>query len=293
MTVLIFGINGQDGYYLREYLLASGVDVVGVHRSGTEGIAGDVEDYACVRRLIAEYKPRHVVHFAANSTTRHDAVFENHASIATGTLNVLEAVHSVGCDARVFITGSGVQFLNQARPVHEADPFDATSPYAVARIHSVYTARYYRSLGVRVYIGYLFHHESPRRKATHTAKRIADTARRIAAGSTESLRLGDISIFKEWGFARDIAEAVWIFMNQDKNYEAVIGTGKGHTIEEWVDACFSSVGLDYRRHLEIIPNFIPEYRYLVSSPTTIQALGWKPKLEMSSLARLMTMGSNQ
>jgi len=132
-------------------------------------------------------------------------VWQNHATIATGSLNVLEAVYKHSPAARVFITGSGVQFENRGVPISETDPFEASSLYGVSRIASVYAARYYRSLGVKAYVGYLFHHESPLRKPHHVSRKIVDAVRRISAGSDEIIELGDVSVRKEWTFAGDVA----------------------------------------------------------------------------------------
>ena len=155
------------------------------------------------KRLVKEHRPDYLFHLGANSTTRHEAIFDNHNAIVTGTLNVLEAVKRHCPDCRVFITGSGVQFRNEGRPISESDPFEASSAYAVARIQSVQAARYFRSLGIAAYVGYLFHHESPLRKPTHLSKMIATAAR-----TGEIITLGDISVRKEWTFAGDIARAM-------------------------------------------------------------------------------------
>ncbi|MEJ1958889.1 MAG: GDP-mannose 4,6-dehydratase [Nitrosomonadales bacterium] len=171
MNALIFGANGQDGVYLHELCKLKGIEPIGVARSGN-ALAGNVSDYGQVERLIKHYSPAYVFHLAANSTTRHDALFENHETISTGTLNILEAVKRHSAASKVFITGSGVQFKNAGNPISEKDEFEANSPYSVARIHSVYAARYYRSLGIRAYVGYLFHHESPYRKASHVSKMV-------------------------------------------------------------------------------------------------------------------------
>jgi GDPmannose 4,6-dehydratase len=172
MKALIFGANGQDGYYLTHALREQGVEPVGIDLSGAM-MHGDVGDLDFVARQIQEHTPASIFHLAARSTTRHDALFDNHATISTGTLNVLEAVYRQGSAARVLLCGSGVQFQNDGSPISEQTPFAATSPYAVARIQSVYAARYYRSLGVRAYVAYLFHHESaPSRpcQPTHCAQ---------------------------------------------------------------------------------------------------------------------------
>jgi GDPmannose 4,6-dehydratase len=187
----------------------------------------------------------------------------------------------------VFLTGSGVQFRNGGEPIDEDTPFEAASPYAVARIQSVFAARYYRSLGMRTYVGYLFHHESPRRKPTHLSRMIALAARRIASGVQQDLSLGDISVFKEWTFAGDTMRAILCLVEQDEVFEAVIGSGEGHSVQEWLDRCFSLVGLSWRDHVKIKEGFRPEYKYLLSRPTRIMSLGWRPAVGFEALAEMM------
>jgi GDPmannose 4,6-dehydratase len=287
MNALIFGASGQDGHYLAEVCRAEGVTPIGVSRSGTAGIRGDVASFEQVRTLVRESRPDFIFHLAARSTTRHDALFENHETISTGTLNVLEAARLHAPGARVFITGSGVQFVNSGAPISERDPFAATSPYAVARIQSVYAARYFRSLGQPVYVGYLFHHESPLRKPGHVSKTIALAAARIAAGSGEQVELGDLSVEKEWTFAGDVARAILTLVRQEAVLEAAIGSGVSRPIRDWVEVCFRAVGKDWQNHVRTREQFVPEYGRLVSDPTTIRSLGWEPRLGFEALARMM------
>ncbi len=286
MKALIFGASGQDGHYLGEVCKTNGVDPVGVSRSGAP-VRGDVARFDQVCALVREHQPAYVFQLAASSTTRHDALFENHETISTGALNVLEAVRLHAPGARVFIAGSGVQFVNTGAPISEGDPFAATSPYAVARIQSVYAARYFRSLGVRAYVGYLFHHESPLRKPDHVSMKIALAARRAAAGSTERLEIGDLSVEKEWTFAGDVARGVLTLIRQDAVFEATIGSGEAHSIREWVERCFAAAGKDWRDQVDVRAGFVPEYRCLVSDPATIRSLGWAPTVGFDDLARRM------
>lgn len=287
MSVLIFGASGQDGQYLTRLCRDRGMDVVGCARSPGPWLRGDVSRLADVERLIGEYRPRHIFHLAASSTTQHSALFENHATVSTGTLNVLETARRLVPDARVFIAGSGVQFANLGQPISEFDAFVPSSPYAMARIHSVHAARYYRSLGLRTFVGYLFHHESPLRRAGHVSKTIAAAAQRIGAGADEVLELGDIEVQKEWTYAPETVEAMLTLVTQDEVAEATIGSGETHSIREWLDACFATVGKDWRSHVRIAPGFVPEYRRLVSNPSTIRSLGWAPRVRLPELARLM------
>ncbi|OQW92754.1 MAG: epimerase [Thiotrichaceae bacterium IS1] len=286
MNTIIFGANGQDGYYLNELSKVKGLNSIGISRSGPWR-SGDVADYQLVKQLIKEYQPAYIFHVAANSTTRHDVLFESHATIATGTLNILESVYKHSRHSKVFITGSGVQFVNEGQPISEETPFEASSPYAIARIQSVYAARYYRNLGVKTYVGYLFHHESPLRKPSHVSQKVVMTARRIAQGAKEKLPIGNLSVEKEWTFAGDVVNGIMTLVEQDKVFEAVIGSGKTHTIQEWVEVCFSLLGLDWRNHVEAIENFQPEYKRLVSNPARIRSLNWQPQINLRELANMM------
>lgn len=286
MKALIFGANGQDGYYLSELCKLKGIEPIGISRSGN-WLHGDVSNYEQVEQLIKKYQPAYVFHVAANSTTRHDALFENHATISTGTLNILEAARLYSPSSKVFLTGSGVQFENKGMPISETDNFEANSPYSVARIHSVYAARYYRSLGLRVYIGYLFHHESPLRKPTHVSKMIALTVRRIADGGKEIIELGDISVKKEWTFAGDVVRGIFTLVEQEDVFEATIGSGIAYSIEDWLEQCFGFIGKNWREYVRIREGFTPEYKCLVSNPKTINSLGWFPTVGLPDLAKIM------
>ena len=284
MKVLIFGITGQDGFYLQQLLQASHCKVWGCSRSTN----GDIANRIFVETTVKDLKPDYIFHLAANSTTRHEALFENHETISTGTLNILEAVRVYAPECRVFITGSGVQFVNTGQPISERDEFAATSPYAVARIQSTYAARYYRSLGIKAYVGYLFHHESPLRKPTHLCKKIAELAKRIKNDANEQIALGDISVRKEVAFAGDIVAGIWTLINNDHIFEATIGTGKAYSIQDWLDICFSKIGRDWRNHVLLQKDgFIAEYPLLVSDPSTIFSLGWQPQTSIETLAEMM------
>lgn len=288
MKSIIFGANSQDGYYLKEVCRKRGIDVVSVSRTRSNSqIQGDVADYALVEQLVKTHKPIYIFHLAANSTTHHDALFENHATISTGTLNILEAVKRYSPSTKVFITGSGVQFKNNGGPISESDEFEASSAYAVARIHSVYAARYFRTLGIKTYVGYLFHHESPLRKPNHVSKMIALAVRRIADGSDETIEIGDMSVEKEWTFAGDVVAGMLTLLEQDGCFEAAIGSGITYSIQNWIEQCFAVVGIDSHNYVRQRKSYASEYKRLVSNPATIQRLGWRPAVNFEQLARMM------
>ncbi len=279
MKTLIFGSNGQDGYYLTKHLEERGAEVIGISRSKAD-VTGDVNDLAFVGSLIQQHKPGYIFHFAANSTTKHDALFVNHQTIATGTLNILESVklHCPAC--KVFLSGSAMQFKNEGQPIDESTPFDASSPYSVSRIHSVYAARYYRSaFGLKVYMGYFFNHDSPLRGENHVNQKIAAAVKRIGAGSAEKLYLGNIGVRKEFNYAGDFVEAVWTLVNQDKVFEAVIGSGIAYSIKDWLEYCFNKINKNWADFVVEDKNFVAEYSILVSNPALIKSLGWQPKVD--------------
>ncbi|MFN8346811.1 MAG: GDP-mannose 4,6-dehydratase [Spirosomataceae bacterium] len=287
MKALIFGINSQDGYYLQQLCHRNNIACIGISRSQGPWIGGDVADTAFVRGIIKLHQPEYIFHFAANSTTRHTALFENHQTISTGSLNILEAVFNESPASKVFLTGSGVQFENNGQPISEKTNFEASSAYSVARIQSVYAARYYRSLGLRVYVGYLFHHESIFRKETHISKRIAEAAKRIHKGSNEILEIGDLNVKKEWGYAADIASGIFSLVRQDTIWEATIGTGRAYSIRDWVETCFGLINRNWTDFVVTKNDFRAEYPLLVSNPSTINNLGWFPTVNFEDLAKKM------
>ncbi len=289
MKALIFGAGGQTAHYLAEICRENGLDTVSASRSGGQ-IRADVGDREQVDAIVRLHSPAFVFHLAAASTTRHEALFENHRTISTGTLNVLESVRLHAPRAKVFLTGSGVQFVNRGEPISETDAFEPSSPYAVSRQDSVQAGRYFRSLGLRVYVGYLFHHESPLRSAGHVSQMIASAVRCIAAGSRERLLVGDPAVEKEWTFAGDVARAIFLLVMQELVSEAAIGSGKAYSIEAWIEACFALAGLDWRAHVDVRPDFVAEYRRLVSNPSTIRSLGWEPRVSFGDLAQMMVRG---
>jgi GDPmannose 4,6-dehydratase len=286
MTAIIFGASGQDGYYLSALLKKEGLKVINVARNGMD-VQADVADPAAVHELIKNFQPAYIFHLAANSTTRHDALYENHAAISTGTLNILESVKTASASSKVFISGSGLQFRNLGLPISESDPFEAKDAYSVSRIHSVYAARYYRSLGIQAYTGYFFNHDSPRRTDRHITKMIADAVKRISDGSEEKIEIGDMSVKKEWGYAGDIVEAVWQLVKQDTVHEAVLGTGEAYSIQAYIELCFRLIKKDWTDYVRSKAGFKSQYTQLVSNPSTIFSLGWRPKTSFEALTRIM------
>lgn len=290
MKAIIFGANGQDGFYLKQLLEKEGLDVIGISRSG-DFINTDINSREEVNELFKKENPDFVFHLAANSTTRHDAMFENHQTISSGTLNILEAVKHFSPHTKVFISGSGLQFKNENKPIKETDAFEARDAYSVSRIHSVYAARYFRLLGLKVYVGYFFNHDSPRRNERHIAQKIAAAAKRIAHGSNEKLEIGDMSVIKEWTYAGDIVKGIWKLVSQDEIMEANISSGIGYSIADWVKKCFTIIGKDYHDYVVENPEFKAEYSKLISDASLIRSLGFSPNSSFDQLAQMMVYGN--
>lgn len=287
MKALIFGVSGQDGFYLSRLLARKSIEVVGVSRT-TGDVKGDVAELPFVDRLIQAHLPDYVFHFAAVSSTKHDAMFANHAAISTGTLNILEATRIHAPQAKVFLTGSAMQFLNDGSPISEQSPFSADNAYAVARIQSVYAARYFRSqFNMDVYVGYLFNHDSFLRDSRHVNRMIVDAAKSISRGDQQFLELGDLTVQKEFNHAIDVVEAIWMLVNQSQHHEVVIGSGIAYPIEDWVAYCFAKYGLDWRQHVKMRLGFRSEYKRLVSDNSLLVSLGWKPRVSFQELADMM------
>jgi GDPmannose 4,6-dehydratase len=285
--VIIFGANGQDGFYLSQLLRQHYIQVIGISRKG-DVTPGDVSNFAFVERQIKQYQPGYIFHFAANSTTRHEALFDNHEAISTGTLNILESAKRHSPTAKIFLAGSAMQFRNEGLPIDEHTPFEAGSPYSVARIQSVYAGRYYRkAFGLQVYVGYFFNHDSPLRTERHINQKIVQAAKQISQGKSAALEIGDVNVRKEFNFAGDMMEAVWTLVNQDDIFEAVIGSGEAHSLAEWLELCFGFFGQDWRKFVTERKDFVAEYKLLVSNPALIKSLGWKPRKTWEDLANIM------
>lgn len=288
MKALIFGSKGQDGLFLTELLKKKNIEVIGIARSNGH-IIGSVVDYELVYSVIKLHQPDYIFHFAANSTARHDALWDNNGTISTGTINILEAVRLHSPSSKVFLSGSALQFKNDGLPINEQVAFEASSAYAVARIHSVYAGRYYRSsFGLKVYVGYFFNHDSQLRSEKHVNQKIVAAVKRISNGSKEKLEIGSGDVLKEFNYAGDIVEAVWTLVNQDMVFETVIGSGEVHSIQEWVEYCFQKVNIIcWKDYLNIKQDFIPEYKILVSDPSLIKQIGWQPRVGFYELADKM------
>ncbi|MFC4261703.1 GDP-mannose 4,6-dehydratase [Ferruginibacter yonginensis] len=286
MKAIILGAAGQDGIYLTQLLESLNINVVGISRSaGYVNI--DITSFDPIKNLLVNEKPNYIFHFAANSSTNHAFVLENYNSIVTSTMVLLEVVYQYLPKTKVFISGSGLQFLNKGIPIKETDDFYANDAYSLCRIQSVEAARYYRSLGLKVYVGYFFNHDSPLRTERHVTKMICENVKKIKLGIISTLTIGDKSVVKEWAFAGDIVNALWLFMNQDAVYEANLSNGEGYSIEAFINECFKIVDVDLTNRIVIDDKFKSSYKVLVSDNSTIKKIGYKPEISFKKLAKLM------
>jgi len=218
-------------------------------------------------------------------------LWDNHEAIATGTLNILESACQFSKNSKIFLSGSGLQFENKNLPISEEAKLVSTSPYVIARNYSLDAARYYRSLGLKVFFGFLFNHDSPKRGERHMAQKIASYCRNIN-GQNEKLLIGNIDVKKEWTYAGDVVRAMWTLVNQKDEFEVVIGSGQDYSIKQWLESCFAIIGKDWQQYVEVNPGFIPEYDTLVSNPKKLMSLGWQPLVDFYQLAEMMVRQAN-
>lgn len=238
-----------------------------------------------VHDLVETIHPEYIFHFAAKSSVDQKFARENHDLFSNGTLNILEAVKQHSPECRVFLAGSAYQFENRGNSIKETDPWETRSVYCAARGYSNLLARAYRHMGLNVYFGYFFHHDSPRRHPRHISQRIATAAR-----EEKKVEIGNADVVKEWTYAGDTVEAVWSLVNQDKIWEANIGTGIGHSIVDFAQACYAVKGLDYRNFILPRADFEPEYSRCTCDPERIFSTGWLPRHGLVQLAEKMVKG---
>lgn len=287
-NVLIFGASGQDGYYLESLLnMYEEFNIIKVSRSNSE-IKGDVSNFLFVESLIKKFKPTFIFHFAAQSTINHQYIIENLNAIVIGTFNILENVLKYSPYSKVFISGSALQFANNGTPINESNAFQINNSYNLCRNNSINIARYYRDFfNLKIYIGYLFNHDSFFRSDSHVNQYIITSVKKILEKKENKISLGNISIIKEFNYAGDIVNAIWIFINQEKYNEIVIGSGKGYKLQDWLNYCFSYYNLNWKDFYIENKNYKVDYKKLVSDPKKIYEIGWRPKLDIFDLADLM------
>jgi GDPmannose 4,6-dehydratase len=312
---LITGITGQDGSYLAELLLSKGYEVHGIIRRAStfntgrlDGIYndphaeaarlrlhyGDLGDASAMARLIGKIQPQEVYNLAAQSHVRVSFDSPEYTSdiTATGTLRLLEAIRETGIRPRFYQASSSEMFgLVQEVPQTERTPFRPRSPYGCAKLFSFWiTVNYREAYGLHASNGILFNHESPRRGETFVTRKITRAVAHMKAGLQKKLYLGNLEAKRDWGYAKEYVEAMWLMLQQSHGDDYVIATNETHSVREFLEAAFSHAGLDWKEFVEIDPRY---YR-----PTEVdllngdyskakQLLGWEPKTRFSQLAALM------
>jgi len=307
-TALITGINGQDGSYLAEHLLAHDYKVFGLVRRTSirnlervshlleqiELLNGDLLDQNSLINAVAEAQPDEIYNLAAQSfvpASFSQPVLTGEFT-ALGVTRMLEAIRIVNSKIRFYQASSSEMFGKvQSVPQDEDTKFHPRSPYGVAKLYGHWiTVNFRESYGMYAVSGILFNHESPRRGTEFVTRKITLAAARIAAGRQKELRLGNLDARRDWGFTGDFVEAMRLMLQQAEPKDYVIGTGETHTVEDFVEASFDHVGLDWRKHVVIDPKLVrpAEVDLLISNPRRArEELGWTPKVSFNELVRMM------
>lgn len=311
---LIAGITGQDGSYLAELLLSKGYEVHGIIRRSSsfntgrlDGIYrdpheagarlhlhfGDVTDGGSLAKIVNAVRPDEVYNLAAQSHVRVSFDIPEYTGdvVALGTTRLLDAVRDACPAARVYQASSSELFGSEPAPQSETTPFHPRSPYAAAKAYAFYLAQNYReSYGMHVSNGILFNHGSPRRGETFVERKVCKAAARIKRGLQDKLYLGNLDAKRDWGFAGDYVEAMWLMLQQARPDDYVIATGETWTVRQLLDEAFGYVGLDWREFVAIDQRYfrpaeVDELRGDASKARRV--LGWAPRVTFRGLVRMM------
>ena len=316
-TALITGITGQDGSFLAELLLSKGYTVHGIVRRAstfnTERLDaiyadphvrgtrlhlhyGDMADGASLRKIVVQAQPGEIYNLAAQSHVRvsFDQAEYTADVVATGTLRLLEAVREYaesGKPVRFYQAGSSEMFGASPPPQNENTPFYPRSPYAVGKVAAHWFAKNYRE-AYKLFIcnGILFNHESPRRGETFVTRKITRALTRIKLGLQDKLYLGNLDSSRDWGYAGDFVEAMWLMLQQPEPDDYVVATGEAHSVREFLTIAAGRLGLDWEKHVETDPRYLrpTEVDALCGDSSKARArLGWKPKVSFAQLVAMM------
>jgi len=310
-TALITGITGQDGSYLAELLIDKGYEIYGlIRRFGASDLTrlenivdritfleGDLTDQSSLNAATQTAQPDEVYNLAAQSfvTTSWNLPVLTGDITGLGVVRILEAIRNFSPEAKFYQASSSEMFgAAEEFPQNEKTVFHPRSPYAIAKVFGHYSTLNYReSYDLFACNGILFNHESPRRGIEFVTKKITDGVARIHCGLSEELRLGNLDVKRDWGFAGDYVEAMWLMLQQKEPDDYVISTGESHSVREFVDQAFSSAGLDWQDYVKIDERFmrhvdVPELRG--DSSKAKDKLGWKPATSFKELVALMVTG---
>ncbi len=311
---LVTGITGQDGSYLAELLLAKGYQVTGVIRRSSSFntgriddiyqdphvpdyrlrlIYGDLNDASSLNRILRTVKPDEIYNLGAQSHVRVSFDIPEYTAEVTGvgTVRLLEAIRESGLEPRFYQASSSELYGSSPAPQSETTPFHPRSPYAAAKLYSYWiTVNYREAYGMYACNGILFNHESPRRGETFVSRKITRAVARIELGLQEKLFLGNLDARRDWGFAGDYVEAMWLMLQQDKADDFVIATGESHTVRDFLDEAFGYRDLDWHEYVEIDPRYfrpseVDDLRGDMSKAKRL--LGWEPKVKFRDLVRMM------
>jgi GDPmannose 4,6-dehydratase len=312
---LITGITGQDGSYLAELLLQKGYEVHGIIRRAStfntgridhlyadphiNGVSfflhyGDISDSTNLIKLLYRLKPDEVYHLAAQSHVRVSFDIPEYTGDVSGlgTVRILEAIRETGIKTKFYQASSSEMFgMAQEVPQKETTPFYPRSPYGCSKVYAYWsTVNYRESYGMFACNGILFNHESPRRGETFVTRKITRGLARIKAGLEDAIYLGNLDAKRDWGYAKEYVEAMWLMMQQDQPEDYIIATGETHTVKEFLEEAFGCAGLDWQKHVKIDPRY---YRpaevdlLLGDAGKAKRKLGWEPKTTFPELVRLM------
>jgi GDPmannose 4,6-dehydratase len=311
---LITGVTGQDGSYLAELLLEKGYEVHGLirrassfntgrldpiyrdpHESGVRFLMhyGDLSDSGSLVNLIRQVAPDEIYHLGAQSHVKVSFEIPEYTSDATGmgTVRILEAIRASGVATRFYQAGSSEMFGSAPPPQSESTPFHPRSPYGVAKVFAHWaTVNYREAHGLFAVNGILFNHESPRRGETFVTRKISRAVARIQAGIQDKLYLGNLDAKRDWGYAPEYVEAMWLMLQQDEPADLVIASGEAHTVREFAQKAFAHADLDWERHVEIDPSYYrpAEVDFLMGNASKAkEVLGWESRTSFEELVRLM------
>ncbi len=313
-SALITGITGQDGSYLADLLLDKGYQVHGVVRRSSSVVRtrlddlrdrtdslhlhyGDLGDSASLQRILYDIQPEEVYNLAAQSHVRISFDMPEFTTdiTGTGTARLLEAIRTVGLTRKIrFYQASSSEMYGKVQevPQTERTPFWPRSPYACAKAYSHYLAINFReSYGMHASCGILFNHESPRRGENFVTRKISRSAGRIKEGLQKHLVMGNLDAKRDWGYAKEYVEAMWLMLQQDTPDDYVIATGETHTVEDFLRESFASLDLDWKAFIRFDERFMrpAEVDLLIGDASKArEKLGWEPKVRFKELVRLMT-----
>jgi GDPmannose 4,6-dehydratase len=304
----ITGITGQDGSYLAELLLEKGYAVHGLVRRSSSFNTwridhirdhlvlhyGDLVDQNSLVRTLEAVAPHEIYNLAAQSHVKVSFEMPEYTGNVTalGVLRLLDAVRELGLEARVYQAGSSEMFgLVQETPQSERTPFHPRSPYGVSKVFGHWTAINYRE-GYHLHVsnGILFNHESPRRGENFVTRKITMGLAAIKRSETRELHLGNLEARRDWGYAKDYVEAMWLMLQQESPDDYVVATGENHSVKDFLEEAFSYAGLDWREHVKVDPKYFrpAEVERLLGDPSKAQkVLGWRPRVSFRELVRLM------